>query len=150
MTARGRRALAVLVVLSIGVVAGSVTWLTTNAWYVAAATAAAITVMGGVVGPPIIERILKPQGLVKPRDALKSPYEPLSKAQARRSPSLLLLARHRAVRFHSREEQLDSLVRWCREGPRTALALVAGPAGIGKTRLGAQLSQTMKDEGWLS
>lgn len=79
------------------------------------------------------------------RQRLRPPYKPLP---ANPSPLSLLLPEHSVVSFDSaRGPDLDRLRSWCLN--ETAMvALLVGPGGTGKTRLAAELAQSMRDDGW--
>jgi hypothetical protein len=65
-------------------------------------------------------------------------------------PAALLNARHEIVPFHGRVEVLEDLRGWC-EGKRlTAVRLIHGPGGMGKTRLLIELCRQMREKGWLA
>jgi hypothetical protein len=63
------------------------------------------------------------------------------------SPASLLRAESETVRFHGREEELDALLRWCRD-PGTPIRLIYGPGGQGKTRLAVELLNRLRADGW--
>jgi len=69
--------------------------------------------------------------------------------EVRSQPSRLLAARHRAVPFTGRTDELTQLAAW-RDAPDAALAvlLVYGPAGQGKTRLAAHFAELSAQAGW--
>jgi hypothetical protein len=79
------------------------------------------------------------------RQRLRPPYKPLP---ANPSPLSLLLPEHRVVSFDSaRGPDLERLRSWCLDEAAT-VALLVGPGGTGKTRLAAELAQSMRDDGW--
>jgi hypothetical protein len=54
------------------------------------------------------------------------------------APSRLLRPRHAIVPFFHRREELDALQGWAGAPPPVLIGAVTGPAGCGKTRLGAE------------
>jgi hypothetical protein len=68
----------------------------------------------------------------------------------RRQPSRLLAARHEVVDFTGRETELAELAGW-RDAPdlASAVRLVHGPGGQGKTRLAAQFAGLSAALGWI-
>lgn len=62
-------------------------------------------------------------------------------------PSRLLAARHEAVGFIGRRDELARLRRW-RDGAGGAAVLVHGPGGQGKTRLGVEFAKQSVRAGW--
>jgi tetratricopeptide (TPR) repeat protein len=60
----------------------------------------------------------------------------------------LLRAEYRQVPFLGREQELGSLLDWCRGDDRFAVALVTGDGGSGKTRLGIELCRELTKVGW--
>ncbi|MGI5162152.1 trypsin-like peptidase domain-containing protein [Microbispora sp. CA-102843] len=66
------------------------------------------------------------------------------------SPAYLLRADVEAVRFRSRTEELARLGAWC-DGTGTAVRLLSGPGGQGKTRLARELGRRLEadhERGW--
>ena len=43
---------------------------------------------------------------------------------------------------------MSNLLHWARSGPDIAIRIVSGAGGSGKTRLAAEVAQTLRDEGW--
>jgi hypothetical protein len=66
-------------------------------------------------------------------------------------PSRMLRAQLEVVPFDGRKTELSSLVNW-RDSTvsRTAVHLIYGPGGQGKTRLAMHLARTWVDEGWIA
>lgn len=77
-----------------------------------------------------------------------SPGPPPGRARSR--PSLLLRPSHAVVPFTGREPDLESLRRWRDDAscPGTAVRLVHGPGGQGKSRLAAQVARLWSADGW--
>lgn len=65
------------------------------------------------------------------------------------SPSSWLTAHHRVVPFHEGLVDFREVTAWVREGEGDVL-LVRGPGGVGKTRLGLELCERFRREGWLA
>ncbi|MGC9376564.1 tetratricopeptide repeat protein [Streptomyces sp. MH13] len=74
----------------------------------------------------------------------------LTPEQARSHPSLLLRPGHAVVPFTGRASDLESLSRWRDDGADegTAVRLVHGPGGQGKSRLAAQAARLWSADGW--
>jgi len=66
------------------------------------------------------------------------------------SPASLLRADVAAVRFRGRVELLEELADWCQRPEWFLVRLVVGPGGQGKTRLGDELVQRMRRQGWVA
>jgi hypothetical protein len=67
-----------------------------------------------------------------------------------REPARLLLPEYGIVPFTGRDADLDALESWCLTGPASALRVVCGAGGSGKTRLAAQTCVRMAGHGWQS
>ncbi|MBE3008890.1 tetratricopeptide repeat protein [Microbispora sp. NEAU-D428] len=85
-----------------------------------------------LVGP---DAVLEAVGLARHRPAVPVP-----------SPAYLLRADVEAVRFRSRTEELARLAAWC-AGTGTAVRLLTGPGGQGKTRLARELGRRLEADG---
>ena len=85
-----------------------------------------------------------------PRRALNPPYATLPRKIARANPNLLLHPEYEAAPFRGRDKEFGLLLGWCASDPRSGLALISGPAGIGKTRLAAELCRSQANAGWLT
>ncbi len=74
----------------------------------------------------------------------------LSPERARSRPSLLLRSNRSVVRFTGREPDLERLRHWRDDAscPGTAVRLVHGPGGQGKSRLAAQVALLWSADGW--
>jgi hypothetical protein len=76
---------------------------------------------------------------------LRQPYTSLP---SHSSPLSLVLAQYRVVGFDSaRSPILEALRTWCLS-ERPLVTLLTGAAGVGKTRLAAELAHLLLDEGW--
>jgi tetratricopeptide (TPR) repeat protein len=80
------------------------------------------------------------------------PLEPavLRPAERSRSPARLLRARSGVIPFAARRTLCDELVKWCHSDGRFAARVVAGPGGVGKTRLGVELCVEASGSAWLA
>ncbi|MEV6499060.1 tetratricopeptide repeat protein [Streptomyces prunicolor] len=76
---------------------------------------------------------------------VRAPYLP---RRADMSDPELLQAKYGIVPFLGREAEQQELHDWCVGGNRFSVAVVTGDGGAGKTRLAAELCQTMGEEGW--
>ncbi|WJK41295.1 TIR domain-containing protein [Solwaraspora sp. WMMA2056] len=65
-------------------------------------------------------------------------------------PSVLLRPERAAVPFHGRVDELRRLHSWATTGTDTAVCLVTGPAGQGKSRLARQFAESMSRAGWVA
>jgi tetratricopeptide (TPR) repeat protein len=79
-------------------------------------------------------------------DALVDPYRPIGRFR----PSSLLRPEYGVVGFRGRTNELQGLDRWRSEADELTVALVSGPGGSGKTRLGSELCERLRDEGWVT
>ena len=50
--------------------------------------------------------------------------------------------------LHGRDNERNDLLNWARTGPKIRLRLLTGPGGAGKSRLAAEVAQTLNDKGW--
>lgn len=64
-------------------------------------------------------------------------------------PSRLLAVRNQVVDFFGRDEELDRLATWRDSDVSTAVLLLHGPGGQGKTRLANRFAQFSQVSGWL-
>ncbi|MDN5851297.1 MAG: hypothetical protein L0K86_00360, partial [Actinomycetia bacterium] len=81
------------------------------------------------------------------REPLRAPYRAVETAQ---SPLRLLRAEYGLVPFAARDE-LMVLRDHCRKtacGSATGIVVITGSGGAGKTRLGLELAQRLRGEGW--
>ncbi|MFJ5645098.1 TIR domain-containing protein [Streptomyces sp. NPDC093223] len=65
-------------------------------------------------------------------------------------PSMLLRAEYGVVPFHGRETEQDEFQAWCEEPAGSAVRLVTGPGGQGKTRFALHLCRQATERGWLA
>jgi hypothetical protein len=79
--------------------------------------------------------------------SLAPAYEPVSR-RIRPEPSELLHPEHGLVPFVGRQAALDHITGWCQGPPGTAVLLVTGGGGSGKTRLGREACVQMLLAGW--
>ena len=82
-----------------------------------------------------------------PRRALNPPYATLPRKIARANPNLLLHPEYEAAPFRGRDKEFGLLLGWCASDPRSGLALISGPAGIGKSTVGWHVYQRLRDTG---
>ncbi|MFG1919802.1 SAV_2336 N-terminal domain-related protein [Micromonospora sp. NPDC048898] len=78
---------------------------------------------------------------LEPGDAAPEVPAPRDEATATGTPADLLAPRHRVVRFSGRTADLADLRRWC-DSPGSAVRVIIGGAGQGKTRLVLELLDT--------
>ena len=64
------------------------------------------------------------------------------------SPGRLLAPARRIVPFVGRTTELASLLDWCTGPEATAVRVVSGPRGVGKTRLAREAAHAMAHAGW--
>jgi tetratricopeptide (TPR) repeat protein len=79
--------------------------------------------------------------------AIRPAHRPLP-VREQLPPSLLLRTEYAVVPFLGRQDEINGLVDWCESGEQSAMRLLVGPAGAGKTRLAAQLCVEMSSRGW--
>jgi Trypsin-like peptidase domain len=79
--------------------------------------------------------------------AVTPPYRPPT-GRLGREPARLLLPEHGIVPFVGRDSDLEMLGGWCRSGAASALRVVVGAGGSGKTRLAAEACVRMAGQGW--
>jgi tetratricopeptide (TPR) repeat protein len=76
---------------------------------------------------------------------------PAARERDLRSPAMLLRADVEAVTFHGRDHELDQLLHWCLHDPDTfSVRVLTGPGGQGKTRLARHLTDTLRQQGWIT
>jgi hypothetical protein len=73
---------------------------------------------------------------------------PRQRWEPTKSPGALLRADHGVVPFHGREQDLEELDAWCREGEPVRARLYTGPGGMGKTRLALETCLRLAQQGW--
>ena len=66
------------------------------------------------------------------------------------SPAMLVRARFGVVPFMDHTGLLDRLVSWCHSPGAFAMRFVAGPAGVGKTRLAVRVCEQVSELNWLT
>jgi hypothetical protein len=66
------------------------------------------------------------------------------------APSTLLRAEYRVVPFIGRDRELADLRDWTAGPAACSARLLAGPAGVGKTRLALALTDALVEDGWLA
>ena len=47
-----------------------------------------------------------------------------------------------------RDRDKDTLLQWARQGRNARIRLLSGPGGVGKSRLAAEVAETLRAEGW--
>jgi hypothetical protein len=60
----------------------------------------------------------------------------------------LLSWRARLAPLAGRENDKASLLQWARQGRNARIRLMTGPAGVGKSRLAAEVAEDLRAEGW--
>jgi tetratricopeptide (TPR) repeat protein len=79
--------------------------------------------------------------------ALAPPYRAPTTGLGR-EPARLLLPEHGIVPFAGRESDLETLASWCLTAASSALKVITGEGGSGKTRLAAEACVRMTGNGW--
>jgi hypothetical protein len=51
-------------------------------------------------------------------------------------------------RDKDRDKDKDTLLKWARQGRNARIRLLAGPGGVGKSRLAAEVTEELRAEGW--
>ena len=91
----------------------------------------------GHIGPGTGDTSQAPQKLSVPwqRDPQKTAFS--------------LLTWHSAIsQFKGRDQQMAELEQWAYDGPTISLKFVAGPGGVGKSRLAAEFAKHLQNRGW--
>jgi hypothetical protein len=118
--------------------------------------AGVVAALAGLVAPPLLGMAAQRGALdVARAGRLRKLTPPLPEADgdpgldvlAEQGVAWLLRPEADLVGFRRRPE-LTELVNWCESGGRTAVRLITGPGGVGKTRLALQLCQEMGMKGW--
>ena len=120
---------------------------------------AALIAIGGVTAPEVSDwlrdkwavRAGKARTVRTARIALDRVSEPAElrpSDQTYGGAAFWLRPEQRVVGFINRPE-LARLQEWCSRPTSSAVMLVTGPGGVGKTRLGLRLAEEMSQEGWL-
>ncbi|HEU4948422.1 MAG TPA: hypothetical protein VFT31_14825 [Kribbella sp.] len=97
-------------------------------------------------------RPLRPTPIWGEMRLLERPVRPFDRRDAVGpvSRAVMLQARRRAVDRIGRDTELETLLGWCQEPGGRPVRLVAGDAGVGKTRLGVELCVELVQRGWVS
>ena len=135
----------------VGVVVGLLTNIvtTTPTWRVVGVLVAAVVVLVGltVVWPVIREEKGRLTALRAARDELLEPMQPA--LQGTHTISTLLAAEHALAPFVARGTETKKLVHWCLDPAAPPVHVLAGPSGVGKSRLAVEVARQLPD-GWVA
>jgi tetratricopeptide (TPR) repeat protein len=143
-------AIVILLIVALTAAAGSL--LAGLSLVLAGSIAAGVSAAVVIPATVLFERLFPGDhaSLGDPSRALKVPFRKLSGREAREAPNRLLWAEYRSARFRGRDAEFDSLLEWCSSDSQSGLAVITGPAGMGKTRLAAELCQSRIEAGRLA
>jgi hypothetical protein len=141
-----RVSLAVAVATCVGALAAVAALLAGLAWPAAVASAAAsiATVLAALALTAIFSK-----RTWDPKDWLIPAFADLPE-DVEAHPNQLLSAQLRVLPFRGREHELKQVADWLAPRKHVGMALITGPAGIGKTRLAAQICLSQGQFGWLT
>lgn len=108
-----------------------------------AAAGAAAGAVAGVFASSVYDTI-------RGKDAAREAWLGTLEKTPPQSWARLLDPRLELVGFMGRQNELATLVTWCKDNHASRLRLVTGPGGVGKTRLTVELAARLKEEGWQS
>ena len=134
----------------VGVVVGLLTNIvtTTPTWPVVVGLVAAVVVWVGLtVWQAAREEKDRLTALRAARDELLEPME--SALQGTHTISTLLAAEHALAPFVARGTETKKLMRWCLDPAALPVHVLAGPSGVGKSRLAVQVARELPD-GWIA
>ncbi|WP_188281058.1 TIR domain-containing protein [Streptomyces sp. CBMA29] len=97
-----------------------------------------------------LERLFTELAVLTPQTFARRVFLPAEELPPEPIPSMLLRAEYGVVPFHGRETEQEEFRTWCEEPAGSAVRLVTGPGGQGKTRLALHLCQQATDRGWLA
>ena len=134
----------------VGVVVGLLTNIvtTTPTWPVVVGLVTAVVVWVGLtVWQAIREEKERLTALRAARDELLEPMQPA--LQGTHTISTLLAAEHALAPFVARGTETEKLMRWCLDPAALPVYVLAGPSGVGKSRLAVQVARELPD-GWVA
>jgi tetratricopeptide (TPR) repeat protein len=115
------------------------------AYFSAGGRWAAVGAAAGAVAGPFAPTIYD---AIQERGAAWRKWRRVPERVFRQSPAGLLDPRRQIVDFLGRPKELEALVAWCEDDNASPLRLVAGPGGVGKTRLAVEVSRQLAAVGW--
>jgi len=134
----------------VGVVVGLLTNIvtTTPTWPVVVGLIAAVVVWVGLtVWQAAREEKERLGALRAARDELLEPLQP--GLQGTHTIRTLLAAEHPLARFVARDTETKNLLGWCLDPAASPVEVLAGPSGVGKSRLAVEVARRLPD-GWVA
>ena len=134
----------------VGVVVGLLTNIvtTTPTWPVVVGLIAAVVVWVGLtVWQAARDEKDRLGALRAARDELLEPLQP--GLQGTHTIRTLLAAEHPLARFVARDTETKNLLGWCLDPAASPVEVLAGPSGVGKSRLAVEVARRLPD-GWVA
>ena len=135
----------------VGVVVGLLTNIvtTTPTWPVVGGLVATVGVWAALtVRQAVRAEKDRLAALREARDELLEPMQP--GLQGSHTIRTLLAAEHTLAPFVARGTETRKLMHWCQDSTAPAVHVLAGPSGVGKSRLAVEVARELPQQGWVA